>query len=434
MSDPVAAPIPRKVIASVLRDSDLGSPARSRASSPAFSPDPSQNSPLGKRNADLPSLLEELLDDCFHYLIDPKWLSPSRAEYVQSFHRFLTSRHAHENLLFVIEVFRYEYFYDKIHPENIELQRTTTSSGSTLTANFLNQSLEHFIDSMPYPTSSMQRKLNRNTRSRSSSLLLSVQLGFDFDDIPPSSSDAWDVLKDNTVSSDDDDTSLVSGASSSSFDAKTLLADQWNMIMREFIDENSPQQVNLCNDTVRELKAEDTGTPNPIVLLKVKTEVMQLLEENAYSPFIRTKKQGTCSCKDRCELETPVDDGVSRKSSLYRVRQSSPLCMPTDREICMNTPSKLSLTTPLPLSKFKSKLLSHLSTNSESSSSGSSFSSFMHHFKTHSGSGGTRLTSSVPHLAVSTKPHSPVLDIERPSSTVYDGSPSILNKLWKKKK
>lgn len=435
MSDPVAAPVPRKVKPSVLKDMGSISTATSQGPSPALSPALTQNSPMSKKNLHLPSLLEELLDDCFQYLIDPKWLCDTRAEYVQSFHKFLTSRHAHENLLFVIEIFRYEYFYDKIHPENVQLQKTTTSH-SSLSANFLNQSLEHFIDSMPYPTSSMQRKVHKGTRSRSSLQLLSVHMGFDFDDIPPSSSEAWDVLKDQAVSSDDE-SSLHSVTSKKLFDAQTLLADQWNLIMREFIDENSPQQVNLCDDTVRELKAEDQDkqtSPNPIVLVKVKTEVMQLLEENAYSPFMRTQKAelNGCACKGKCEFDGSGDFDSLRENSL-RVKQSSPLSMPQDREICMNTPSRLGLATPLPQLKFKTKLLSHLSANSESSSSGSSLSSFMHHFKTNLGSGTTRLTSSVPHLGVSSKAHSPVPEIDRPSSTIHDGSPSILTKLWRKK-
>lgn len=454
MPDLVAAPLPRKANLPVLSSgaNSVISPALLPVDSLVLAP----FSPMSKMDSNLPALLDELLDDCFQYSIDPKCLCETRARYVQNFHRFLTERHTHENLAFVIEIFRYEYFFDKIYPENVTVQKARSASNtpSHYSSSFLNQSLEHFIDSLPYPTSSMQRKIHKVGTSDSdlsiSGFLLSDQLGFDFDDIPPSSSNAWDALKDQNVSSDEEESMSRSSLTLSPLDSEGLLTDQWNHVVREFILENSPQQVNLSSKTVVEIMAEDSIqglAHNPIVLIKAKLEVIQLLEENAYRLFLRSQKAefNMCECKGSCQANSadstmvftsPLTSGSpSSKKHLQspQMKASSPLARPFDlRDHHAGTSTK-SMASPLPQSRIKSKFLSHLSNNSETSSSGSSISSFMHHFRTHSG-GTPRAAVSVPHSGANSQAQSPVQEIPRASSTVHEGSPSLLGKILRKKK
>lgn len=409
-------------------------------------------SPLSKMDSHLPALLDELLDDCFQYSVDPKCLCDTRARFVQGFHRFLTERHTHENLEFVIEIFRYEYFFDKIHPENVELQKVRSASRThkQFSSSFLNQSLEHFIDSLPYPTSAM-RKVHKIRTSDSelslSGFLQSDQFGFEFDDFNPHSSNAWQNFKDQNVSSDD---SSRGSLSLSPLDPEGLLNDQWDYIVKEFISINSPQQVNLNSKTVKEILAEDAISGihhNPIVLIKAKLEVIQLLEENAYAAFLRSQKteNSFLECNGPCQFdaidasmmsmginEAPVNKKVL-DADVSRSTLPSPLPRPLSlRGGCTNTQVKSALTSPLPQSRIKTKFLSHFSTNSENSSSASSISSFMQHFRSNSGSS-TRGAVSVPHSGLNTQAHSPVNEIPRPSSTVHE-SLSLLGKLMRKKK
>lgn len=405
-------------------------------------------SPLSKLIPGLPSLLDELLDDCFQYSVDAKSVSAGRGRFVQSFHRFLNERHTHENLEFVIEIFRYEYFFDKIHPENVELQKARSASRTHkhLSSSFLNQSLEHFIDNLPYPTSSM-RKVHKVTTSDSdistSGFLLTDQFGFEFDDFQTNSANPWDNLKDQHVSSDDE--SSQSSLGLSPLDSEGLLTDQWDYIVKEFIAVNSPQEVNLNSKTVAEILAEDAilGVHhNPIVLIKAKLEVIQLLEENAYTPFVRSQKTESAAyeSRDSC-LFDPIDaammsmDGsdtpVSKKSAQSHAKLVSP--RPVRLRESVNSPSGKHHVSLLPQSRIKSKLFSHLSTNSETSSSGSSLSSIMQSFRAHSG-GFTRGTVSVPHSGLNSQAHSPVQELNRPSSTVHEGSPSLFGKILRKKK
>lgn len=450
MTEPVAAPVPRKLNAPVLQDMELESTEDS------ISPVESLGlllSPLRQLDLNLPSLLDELLSDCFQFSIDSKGLCESRRTYVEKFHKFILDRHTYENLAFLIEIFRYEYFYDKIHPEHSELHRAHCSS-SHLPLSLLNDLLHHFVDNLPYPTSSMQRKVHKvsSPLGGSSSSQLSVPFGFDFDDIPPSSADAWNVLKDQAIS--DDENSSLALRDSHLVDPDVLLTDQWNFVMSEFIRDNAPQQINLCNNTALAITTEDArrGTDHsPAVLIDAKAEVMQLLEENAYSLFLRSQKHdtNTCECKGGCCYSVPA--GTKRATVLRLVSMGEAL----DREICMNLPGPsssevcmngrdLNASSPicrstvalLPHSKFKSKFLAHLSSNSDTSSSGSSLSSFMHTLK------GARVSSPVPHSvtnsvvnsARNSRAASPDLDSLRPASTLHDTNLSLMGKLWKKKK
>lgn len=434
MLEPVTAPVPRKLKMAVLNDSDAESSILSPALSPVTSPVLPGLLLPSKTDSSLPSLLEELLDDCFHYSISPKVLCDLRAQYVQSFHKFLRERHTHENLAFVIDIFSYEYYFDKIFPENVELQKSRSDCHSQYSHSFLNLSIEHFIDSLPYPTSSMQRKIQKS-RNSSSQTLLSDHFGFEFDDLPLKPAEAWDALKDVTVSSDEE--SLASSRKTSgSIDTDALLSDQWDYIILEFIVDNAPQQVNLSNKTARDILAENDikQRHNPIVLIKAKLEVTQLLKENAYSTFRTLRAQAdACDCRGLCKF-TAALPLKSRKARSGLKLPSTPIDVDELREINFTSAfnSKSGMATPLPHSKLKSKFLSHLSSNSDTSSSGSSLSSFIHHFKT-SGSNVARPVASVPHSTMNSQTQSPVLEIERPSSTVNDAS-SLLNKLWRKKK
>lgn len=259
------------------------------------------------------SLLQELLDDCFQAALDEKSLCAPRQQYVANFHKYLHDLHCHENLSFIIEIYRYEYFYGKIYPENVDLQRLRaahTRSSSCL----LNTSLEQFIDSLPFPTNVMRRNVSKPpslakqpsaTGSEASFVLDHALFDFDFDHSTKEPADAWDVLKNQHIASDSENSSLASAGLLDSLDQLGLLHDQWAAIVLTFIYENSPQQINLCNKTYREivdLDEEKDVVHSPLVLVKAKLEVIQLLRENAYSSFVASQRGvlDDCECNGSC--------------------------------------------------------------------------------------------------------------------------------------
>ncbi|PVH16462.1 uncharacterized protein CXQ87_004753 [Candidozyma duobushaemuli] len=244
-----------------------------------------------------PSSLDELLDDCFQLSIGQNHsLCDSRIRYASSFDKYLTSLHCHENLAFLMEIFKYEYFYGKIFPENLSQSRCQvgqTSSSAATSSSFLNRSLPSAIDTLPFPTKQMRRKSRRSsTRSTASSIseLPSEGSGFDFgfDEHLPTEN-VWDKLKDQHVDSTD---SEPESDLDSEIDSNTLLLDQWDYIMATFVRRDSPQQLNLANSTVKELLEKDTQDVihNPAVLLEARQEIIQLLRENVYGSFLSQQK------------------------------------------------------------------------------------------------------------------------------------------------
>lgn len=248
------------------------------------------------------STLEELLDDCFQVSIgqDQSFCS-ARAQYAASFDKHLTSLHCHENLAFLMEIFKYEYFYDKVFPENLREARSRVDLGSPLVAmssSFLNQSLLSAIDTLPFPTKQMCKK-SRRYSSRSRASLISVTpsepnvFDFGFED-SITSGNVWDKLKESHVDSSDLEPELDL---ESEYDNNTLLADQWAYIMKTFVQEDSPQQLNLANLTVKDLLEKDSQDVihNPAVLFDARQEIIQLLRENAYGSFVAMHKSNSSS-------------------------------------------------------------------------------------------------------------------------------------------
>lgn len=415
---PFEAPVPRKLNTLAQLD-ELG-----------FSP---SNSPCSFKSDSQPLLLEDLLDDCFQLSINVNTLCSARVNYARKFEKYLSDLHTKENLAFLIEIFRYEYFYDKIYPENVELLKSKAASRAHFSPSFLNQSLEHFIDSLPFPTSSMRRSRSSSScRSINTNTSNMFELGFED---PPSN--VWDQLKDQNVSSESETSSRVSAAS---LESESLLADQWNFIMLQFIRADAPEQINLCNKTAREILEQDAlaCVHNPVVLIKAKVEVMQLLQENAYGSFLQAQKDEMA--QDSCEY---LENCLNRSKTPVSIRSRTPLPHSAATVSRLVAP----VVSPVPL-KRKLKFLSHVSTSglnhSDSSGSGSSLSSFISHFKSHGGIATPSNLTSAPHSTIHSALHSqstsPVFraeDIIRPLSTTgahVPSSPSILGKLWKRKK
>lgn len=249
-----------------------------------------------------PSSLDELLDDCFQLSIGQNHsLCDTRIRYASSFDKYLTSLHCHENLAFLMEIFKYEYFYDKIFPENLSQSRCQvgqTSPSAVTSSSFLNRSLPSAIDTLPFPTKQMRKKSRRSSTRSTASLISELPsegsvFDFGFDEVLPTEN-VWDKLKDQHVDSTDLEPELDLD---SEIDSNTLLLDQWAYIIATFVRKDSPQQLNLANLTVKELLEKDTQDVihNPAVLLEARQEIIQLLRENVYGLFLSQQKSRSSS-------------------------------------------------------------------------------------------------------------------------------------------
>lgn len=445
----------------------------------------------------LPRLLEALINDCFQSTMDVHALSAERLEYAQKFQKYLVECHSEENLAFLMEIFRYEYFYERVFPD--------TPAPKALSASLVDRSLEKFIDTLPYPTPSMGRHLRRaSVKSQSNVSLASstgVPFALDFDEPGPESHDPWTHFSHQQLSQDldldlendaglvvrVDDLSPTSSRAETEPEPETLVSDQWQYIIGMYVEQRAEAQINLSNKTYRAIMdCHVHGVPphSPHILLAAKQEVMQLIHENTYHPF--TKQMQRYCTGSGCEYAGACANGgcslIGSPLSTARHSQTLPFPRKLAGESTL-TPSSTSsrngsgASTPLQVNsnanananashpaaasgpvapvpqKKRSKFLHSLSghgTGSSSSDVGNSSSplnGILTHFKPNHNShlASARAYNSAPQSPAHTltplreiSPLSHIHDaIPRPRSSAVPEthlSPSILGKLWKKRR
>lgn len=247
----------------------------------------------------IPSL-DELLNDCFVYSVQ-ELDDYNKVDMIKSFKTFVKSLHCEENLKFLISIYNYEFLFNTIFHQKPVLNKRKNSIRSLDTFNSF--------------------KSNDNFPSN--------YFASTIDDIPINSIDCtfgcsdnyWDNLRDKCLDDDDDDdvdsdiglvsrtvtaSSNVSSGNEESSNPQVLI-NYWNFIINSFILPNSKFQVNLSSKASKCILDEvpivnDSHLPNPSLFLKSKQEIIQLLSDNIYQPFILKYKQcqslpcNDCSC------------------------------------------------------------------------------------------------------------------------------------------
>lgn len=250
---------------------------------------------LSKLSTPVSFCLEELLHDYFRAVMDRGLLSEERLNVVVDFHKYLKELHCHENLEVIMEIYKYEYFYEKINGYQTKDPNSNLDPVQLDHSEYLNSSLELYIDNLPYPTSSMRKIVRRNSRrSRRSQSIGAVEpFPLDFYEPAPEVTEVWANFCDNKISSNSDHECLLEMEPAglmhdSSIDA--LLTEQWSYIINNFIVPNLTSQINLSKKTVNlllDLDATKSIVHKPLVFRSVQSEVMLLLWENAFYPFMR---------------------------------------------------------------------------------------------------------------------------------------------------
>lgn len=426
---------------------------------------------LPKPSSPVSTRMEELLHDCFAAAIDKDLISSEKASVVLDFHKYLHELHCHENLAFIIEIYKYEYFYEKIY--GIGSEKPKVNGLRNLNSECLNLLLESYIDTLPFPTASMRKVVRRNSlRSRSSqSLCAPDPFPLDFDEPPSGVHEVWDNFCDKNISSDSEDDWPLELGPTTSTESFTdgLLAEQWEYIMTNFIEPNSPSQINLCDRTVDLLtksSAQDEQAHNPLLLQRAKAEVVLILRENAFDSFIRKINLEESNIFDRlyCSsvpvlaLASPIGLPASQassascdrepKTSMTSTSKKNRIVSPRSGDTSFNLsaiPAEPTVVAPVP-SKRRPKFFSAFANSSSSEGLSSPSGSFTGLFKTPALSGHGRSAYSAPQSPSPSSMRSravtpsSLLDIgeslSRPGSGASDNqqSPSILGKLWRKKK
>lgn len=425
---------------------------------------------LPKPSSPFSTRLEELLNDCFYAAVDRSVLSAERLTVVTDFHKYLHEIHCHENLAFIIEIFKYEYFYEKIYGAR-DGKDSTSGLGRirSLNSDFLNSSLKQYIDNLPYPTSSMRKVVRRNSlRSRSSQSINTPEpFPLDFDEPVMEANEIWNNFCDSNISSESEDDSLLEMVSTNSQESSSdrLLKEQWEYIINTFIVPNLPSQINLSDKTVDYLLNVQSMTDrvhNPLVLQRVKSEVVLILRENALDSFIRKENLQEGNIFDK--LYSSSVPALTIASPINNSRTHSQASSASDTP---NTKGQLqknrgaprsvdgstdhadpAVVAPVP-SKRRTKIFSAFSNSNSSeglSSPSGSFTSLLTLFKNPALGGYGRMANPAPQSPSPSSARSravtpsSLLDISEnapiTNPTQLDGqqNPSILGKLWRKKK
>lgn len=361
--------------------------------------------------------LEDLLDDCFKHSINQP-IDPLAKDIVIHFTKFVNNLHTEENLAFLIEIFKYEYYYDKIFPHNIDSLKLRSSSPVHYSNSFLNRSLDQSIDSLPYPTAS---KLSPKPKDDSSAVFM--------DDIEVTANlqEVWDNLRDSNLSDSSDHRKSITSTISESIvgeeisqQDRELLADQWNRIINSYIQNDAPDQINISNKSSREILGEHQhnlgNTHNPIVLVNAKNEILQLIKENAYVPFTKNYKPSCDELTSECAAKKP---STPTRNEPKQEAGASPSSLNYDSKV--NTPTQYTneLTVPKPNRPIFSPYLTD-------NASGKKKSRFLH-LTTPSGNASSSSSSSASALLEADIPKSKTIASSSPSSPAPASS---ISNLW----
>lgn len=354
--------------------------------------------------------LEELVDDCFKYSID-QLNDPHKADVVKRFARYIVEAHCHENLSFLIEIFKYEYYFDKII-NRTEKSKTTTRGNENC---YLNLSLGRSIGDLPYPTKRTEPMFARKKSSAGVSvrsedhepMSVFVSTIDDLEEAPQGSemNNVWDNLMEKNVGgsdteNDSDDEGEEEKSVRSIQSEENLIADQWDLVMDRYVHHNSPEQINLSNLSYKKILEEDRIANifhSPQVLLPAKNEVLRLLEENVYHLFVNSYKEKDSTTAspliqprrvhespsslsiDDCDKSTNDDCNKTRLITKSEFDNVSPILTPTNS----NVPKlfhKMNKSRLLHLSSSTNNLPVDSGSNS-SSSSASSLSNILDHLR-----------------------------------------------------
>ncbi|CAI5757009.1 unnamed protein product [Candida verbasci] len=284
----------------------------------------SNNNNSGQQNCDFSSCsipsLDELVNDCFLKAIN--LLSDEfKLSLVDKFIDFLTKSHCEENLYFLIDINKYEYNYNlKFNDTNKEsvFRLNNTPSPSLL-------NLKSSSSTLSFESSTKVNKVNSVQSEDHDPQNAFIQTIDDLDHNEDIQS-AWDDLKSKQIEDYDDDEDYYSD------EELNNLTSNWNFIMNNYIKYDSPNQINISQKLFKEIVEESfiLKVHNPIILLKIKNEVMRMLKENGYFEFISQMKKESILKSPKQIVTTTRQKSNSISTSMST--PISPIMSPSDNK------------------------------------------------------------------------------------------------------
>ena len=215
---------------------------------------------------------------------------------VQDFTDYLTKQHTQENLNFLVDIYRYEYYYKlKFDLNNNEQEASTNNYISNGTLNCNNNESE--LNLRYHSCCSLESLSNMRKTRLIQSVDLDPQNAFvstidDLDDFGNANENIWDNLKDKYTCSDDENDNKSQDQSVNNPNDEQdpdiiLLNDEWKYIMNTYIKCGSPMEINISQTLFKQIVQESAFSRlhHPQTLTKASKEVLRMLNENGYVNF-----------------------------------------------------------------------------------------------------------------------------------------------------
>lgn len=252
-------------------------------------------SPITRPSTPLLPPLEDLVNDCFLHSMG-QLEDEGKIKVVQDFTDYLTKQHTQENLNFLVDIYRYEYYYKlKFDLNNNEQEASTNNYISNGTLNCNNNESE--LNLRYHSCCSLESLSNMRKTRLIQSVDLDPQNAFvstidDLDDFGNANENIWDNLKDKYTCSDDENDNKSQDQSVNNPNDEQdpdiiLLNDEWKYIMNTYIKCGSPMEINISQTLFKQIVQESAFSRlhHPQTLTKASKEVLRMLNENGYVNF-----------------------------------------------------------------------------------------------------------------------------------------------------
>ncbi|KAG2736626.1 hypothetical protein G9P44_000716 [Scheffersomyces stipitis] len=316
-----------------------------------------------------PPPLDELLNDCFLFSID-ELRDPYRVCHVKKFIEFTTKHHCEENLKFLVEIYKYEFNYDRIFPISSKIHRLNNTPSPSLTSFLNSPSIDSCIGKSS--TSASRKKnyaksiLSTTTSLKSEDLDPNAMFVSTIDDLEPQNlstinSNIWEGLKEKTLQplSDSDDDDGEDDALDDEIEEDDIsdsdreaLASQWDNIIVNYIQNDAPDQINLSQKLCDQIHQETAieRTHKPWILLTAKNEVFQIIKENAYMDYSSRERANCSKCSDNIS-SNDSSNGSNNVLPSCRELSSPKSTSLASSKVCSNASSTMSPGSPATVSR-----------------------------------------------------------------------------------
>lgn len=233
--------------------------------------------------------LDELVNDCFLHTIN-QLNDFNKITIVESFMEYLLKQHCSENLNFLIDIYKYEFYYNKLYNNHDSIDYRLNSTPTPSLVKYVSSSASvHSIIQPSYRSkrNSISTTCNSSTTQNDDGFGVFMSDDLDAYEYAQFNANIWEELKTRQLDND----------SESEYDYREeeeeeVLINQWSYIMNTYIKYDSTCQINISQKLFNEIAEESVNNSihNPLVLMKARNETFALLKENGYSSFVAKYK------------------------------------------------------------------------------------------------------------------------------------------------